>query len=76
MPSLEIRRAHVTDADALTRLAHASKRHWRYPEELIVLWKDALTVSEDFIERHPVHRAVRGDQIVAFYALSGQGEAP
>ena len=28
-----IRRAAASDAEALTALAHAAKRHWRYPEE-------------------------------------------
>jgi GNAT superfamily N-acetyltransferase len=74
MPAPEIRRATAADADALTRLAHASKRYWRYPEELMLLWKGALTVSEDFIERHPVYCAVQADAIVGFYALDGVGD--
>jgi ribosomal protein S18 acetylase RimI-like enzyme len=74
MPPVEIRRARAADAPALTRLAHAAKRYWRYPEELMLQWKDALTVSEDFIDAYPVHCAVDGDEIVGFYAFCGSGE--
>jgi ribosomal protein S18 acetylase RimI-like enzyme len=72
-PVVEIRPARPDDAPALTRVAHAAKRHWRYPEELILQWKDALTVSEDFIAGFPVFCAVVGAEIVGFYALSGDG---
>lgn len=72
--SLEIRRATPADAAALTRIAHAAKRHWRYPEELMLLWKGTLTVSEDFIERSPVYCVVRDGEVAGFYALSGTGD--
>jgi GNAT superfamily N-acetyltransferase len=64
-----IRRAVPADADALTAVAHAAKRHWRYPEEWIALWRRDLTFTPEFIERHPVHCAVEGDDLVGVYAL-------
>lgn len=69
----EIRRAGPTDSEALTRIAHAAKRYWRYPEEYIQIWQDDLTVTPDFIDRHQVYCAVRESEILGFYALSGQG---
>jgi len=68
-----IRRALPRDARALTRVAHAAKRHWRYPEAWIARWREALTVTPGFVERGPVHCAVEGGRIVGFYALTGQG---
>ena len=68
-----IRRAVPADAAALTALAHAAKRHWKYPEAWIVLWQRDLTVSPRFIERYPVHAAVEGDESVGFYALTFAG---
>ena len=73
--TIEIRRARRADAETLTRLAHAAKRHWKYPEAWIALWADALTVTPDFIERHPVYCAVEGEAIVGFYALTGAESA-
>ena len=43
---LDIRRAQPHEAAALTDIAHRAKRHWGYAEELITLWRDALTVTE------------------------------
>jgi GNAT superfamily N-acetyltransferase len=59
----------AADAEALTALAHAAKRHWRYPEEWIALWRRDLTFTPEFIERHLVHCAVEGDAPVGVYAL-------
>lgn len=70
---IEIRRATAADAPALTRLAYAAVRYWRYPEALILQWKDALTLDEGMVDRCPVHCAVAGGQVVAFHALGGEG---
>ncbi len=70
---MEIRRALPTDAAALTRIAHAAKRHWGYPEAWIALWKDALTVTPQTLERHAVYCAVEGTALLGFYAVAGSG---
>ncbi len=70
---IDIRRAQKADSNILTAVAHAAKRHWRYPEEYIELWRDALTVTPDFIGRHSVHCAWQDERVVGFYALSGEG---
>lgn len=70
---MEIRRALPTDAAALTRIAHAAKRHWGYPEAWIALWKDALTVTPQTLGRHAVYCAVEGKALVGFYAVAGSG---
>lgn len=64
-----IRRAGATDADALTALAHAAKRHWHYPEGWIALWRRDLTFTPELIERFPVYVAGDGDAIMGVYAL-------
>lgn len=68
-----IERALPEDAGTLTRIAHAAKRHWDYPEPLIALWKDALTLTPAFIGRHPVYVAREDGHSVGFYALTGHG---
>lgn len=47
-----IRRARPADARALTRAAHAAKRHWKYPEDWSRLWRDGLTVTPEFVEHY------------------------
>lgn len=66
--------ARPTDAQRLTAIAHAAKRYWGYPDELISLWQADLTISPQFIVDCPVFCAVRDSEIVGFYALSRQGE--
>jgi GNAT superfamily N-acetyltransferase len=64
-----IRRAAASDAPALTRIAHAAKRHWGYPERWIELWKDALTITPDFISNNQVYVAFVNAKIAGFSAL-------
>ena len=71
--SIRIRKAKRADCEELTRIAHGAKRFWGYPEELIQLWSSDLTVTHDFVLRHPIYCALRGSGIAGFYALSGKG---
>ncbi|MDX2040523.1 MAG: GNAT family N-acetyltransferase [Acidobacteriota bacterium] len=64
-----IRRAEVGEAVVLTEIALAAKRHWNYPERWIELWRESLTITPDFIERHEVFAATESDKLIGFYAL-------
>ena len=68
-----IRKARVADCVALTRIAHAAKRHWGYPTALMRLWKADLTVTPSTLSGQEVYCAIRGATRVGFYALSGVG---
>jgi GNAT superfamily N-acetyltransferase len=70
---IRIRRARPADAAELTRIAHAAKRHWRYPETLIRRWRADLTVTPESIAAAPVYCAAAGaSAVLGFYALSGR----
>jgi GNAT superfamily N-acetyltransferase len=73
--SVGIQAACPTDAQRLTAIAHAAKRHWGYSDELIALWGADLTLTPEFIANHPVFCAVRNGEIAGFYALSCQENA-
>ena len=45
---LHIRRAKPAEAEVLTEIAHAAKRHWGYPENWIEHWKNDLTITPEF----------------------------
>src|SRR5688572_31918118 len=66
---MEIVRAHPKDAAALTSIAFAAKRHWRYPESWIARWTDALTVTPGYIESNPTFGALVDGDLFGFYAL-------
>lgn len=71
-----IRRATAADARALTEIAHAAKRHWGYPERWIEIWKDALTITSDFISINEVYVASVDGKIAGFSAVvHGDGQA-
>lgn len=70
---MEITWAEPRDADALTGIAFAAKRHWGYPERWIAAWRDALTITPEYVRRHEVHVATVKGEAVAFYALEGTG---
>ncbi len=71
--SMEILKARPGDAEALTRISFAAKRYWGYPERWIERWKEALTITPDFVRRNEVYAAIVEGQMVGFYALGGEG---
>lgn len=73
--NFEIRRANPDHADILTGIAHASKRHWGYPERWINHWRDELTLTERFIAAHSVYAAFAETKPLGFYALLLPGDA-
>lgn len=70
-PIIQIRMATPSDADMLTEIAHAAKRHWGYPESYIEIWKNDLTLTADFLSDHPVYIACIDNQIAGFCAIIG-----
>jgi GNAT superfamily N-acetyltransferase len=71
---IEVRRAQPSEAASLTETARAAKRHWGYPERYLELWRDALTLTPDFIIQYDVYVATNGDQLLGFYALVADGQ--
>src|SRR5258706_11839576 len=66
---VQIRRATPDEAEALTALAHAAKRHWGYPEEWINHWRADLTITPDFIATNEVFAATIDGEIAGCFAL-------
>ncbi|MBN1525365.1 MAG: GNAT family N-acetyltransferase [Spirochaetales bacterium] len=64
-----IKSACAQDAPRLTEIAFAAKRHWLYPEEWMDVWKDELTITPEYINRHMVFTASYNDRIVGFYSV-------
>jgi GNAT superfamily N-acetyltransferase len=66
---VHIRRARPDEAEVLTEVAHAAKRHWGYPENWIEHWKIDLTITPDFIRNNEMYVAVSGEEIVGCCAI-------
>jgi len=71
---MEIVRAKPQDADGLTEIAHAAKRHWGYPERWIESWRDILTMRPDFIATNIAYCAIEDDRIIGFYLLATESD--
>jgi N-acetylglutamate synthase-like GNAT family acetyltransferase len=71
--NLHIRRAKPDEADVLTEIAHAAKRHWGYPENWIREWKSDLTITPEFIVTNEMYVATNGQEIVGCCALVFNG---
>lgn len=68
-PAVTIRPVDPAEADELTRIAHAAKGFWGYPEAYLALWRVDLTYSAATVRRRPIYAATRGSAILGFYAL-------
>jgi len=68
-------RAKPEDAEALTQIAHAAKRHWDYPENWIAAWRDILTMRPEFVAANVAFIAIDDDaRPVGFYILTRQDD--
>jgi GNAT superfamily N-acetyltransferase len=64
-----IRRANPEEADILTDISFASKKHWNYPDDYFILWKDELTISKDYIQNNNVFVFEEEGEIQGYYSL-------
>jgi len=71
---MQIVRAKPEDADALTKIAHAAKRHWGYPEHWIESWRDTLTMRAEFIASNVTYSAMEDAGAAGFYVLTDEGD--
>jgi len=71
---ISIARALAQDADRLSAITIASKRHWDYPEKWIQTWLPLLTISPEYIAGHEVWMAVKDNKAAAYYSLKQAGE--
>ncbi len=62
---IRIRPAQPAEADQLTRIAFAAKRHWGYSEAMLQGWRAELTITAGQILRQPTYVAVARDRTVA-----------
>ncbi len=67
--NIAIRQARFEEADKLSEIAIAAKRHWDYPEEWIQKWIPILTFRPQQIKEADVFVAVVDNELVGFYRL-------
>ena len=68
--NITIREAIIGEARLLTKIAFAAKRTWDYPEEYMIIWKDELTITDDYIDENIVFVAERRKQVTVITEAS------
>jgi ribosomal protein S18 acetylase RimI-like enzyme len=71
---MKIVQARPGDAETLTHIAHAAKRHWGYPESWIAAWREILTMRPDFIAGNIAWCATEERRVVGFYVLTTESD--
>lgn len=72
--TMQIVPAKAQDADALTEIAFAAKRHWGYPERWIQNWREILTMRPEFIAANVSYSAVEDGRTIGFYLLTAESD--
>ena len=69
-----IRRATPDQAELLTQIAFAAKRHWGSPDAWVQLWSPVLTITPEFIEKYETYIVWVDEQPAGFCAISREAE--
>ena len=67
----KIRRAHPSEADALTRIALAAKAHWGYSAAFMASCRAELTLTPSDVERADIMVLETDGALVGFYSIGG-----
>jgi N-acetylglutamate synthase-like GNAT family acetyltransferase len=65
---MTIQPANTSDHELLTQITKKSKAFWGYSEDLLLVWDDALTITEDYIEKYDVYKFSTENKIVGYYS--------
>ena len=66
---ITIRRVLLEEADRLSQIALAAKRHWGYPERWIEIWTPQFTYDANYFVQNESWAAEMDHGPVAFYTL-------
>ena len=66
---ISIRRVKPEEADRLSQIAIAAKRHWNYPEHWMLLWIPQLTFGSAYFKEHESWAAELNGEVIAFYTI-------
>lgn len=63
-----IQKANSNDHELLTQITKKSKAFWGYSEDLLQVWNEALTITQEYINTHQVFTFKVDDNIVGYYS--------
>src|SRR5665647_1437698 len=66
---IRIERALKSCYKRLTDISFAAKQYWSYPEEYYDIWRDELTITENYIDKNLVFVVIYEEEIVGFSSV-------
>jgi GNAT superfamily N-acetyltransferase len=69
MEQLVIGRARPDEAQTMTQVALASKRHWGYPQAWIEMWREGMRITPQKMRACEFWNGRLGEEIVAIYSI-------
>lgn len=70
MASIRYRPARADDAPALSRIAMEAKAGWDYPGDWLEAWKDELTFTPEYLDRHWARVAEADGDLIGVASIS------
>ena len=67
---IQISKTQNSDAEVLTDISFAAKKHWNYPDSYYDLWRDELTITKEYIQQNIVFKALYVDVVIGFYSIT------
>ena len=67
---IQISKAQNIDAEVLTDISFAAKKHWNYPDSYYDLWRNELTITKEYILQNIVFKALYMDVVIGFYSIT------
>ncbi len=64
-----IRSATKKDGKILTEISFSSKNHWNYPTEYFEVWKNELTITNEYIKSNNVKIIETDGEAVGYYSV-------
>lgn len=73
---VRIRSAEPEESELLSDIAWCSKEYWGYPVEMMDLFRDFLTIKDNFIENNPTYLAENEEtgDMLGFYSIERHDE--
>ena len=71
---MNIKKSEPKHHEVLSDIAKKSKAFWNYPKELMELWDEDLTVSEEYIQNNNVFHSETDGEISGFYTYYPENE--
>lgn len=55
--------------NSITEISFLAKHYWNYPSEYYDIWKDELTISEDYINNNKVFVAEEQGEVIGYFSI-------